>query len=353
MSEEKRMMRRSDHGLPQHRELPVIQPLPEDNGRPFWSVMIPTCNRTTHLEEALRSVLDQDPGPDQMQIEVVDNDSTKADPEKTVQEIGNGRIAFFRQQQQVGMAANWTTCIRRAIGQCVHILHDDDLVLPGFYARLREGLETVPSAGAAFCRHVSIDGDGHWQWLSPLENKSPGLLVDWLDELAIFQRIQCPAMVVRRATYEALGSFDPSLCYATDWEMWKRIVAHSAIWYEPQVLACYRGHSASATSALMKSCIDISDTQKAVQLSESYLPTGKARQLSQKAYEFLALTGIESGYRMLYAGEIDAAILRVRKSMRGCHSHRVLYEAAGFFAAAGAHWARKALRRRASFRLQS
>ena len=39
--------------------------------------MIPTYNpRADYLEETLRSVLQQDPGPEQMQIEVVDDGST-------------------------------------------------------------------------------------------------------------------------------------------------------------------------------------------------------------------------------------------------------------------------------------
>jgi cellulose synthase/poly-beta-1,6-N-acetylglucosamine synthase-like glycosyltransferase len=40
--------------------------------RPYWSVMIPTYNpRANYLEETLNKVLQQDPGPEQMQIEVV------------------------------------------------------------------------------------------------------------------------------------------------------------------------------------------------------------------------------------------------------------------------------------------
>src|SRR5690242_12222648 len=76
---------------------PRIDPVPDDVGRPFWSVMIPTYNGTDYLREALESVLRQDPGPDQMQIELVDNCSTRNDPEIVAREIGGGRVACYRQ----------------------------------------------------------------------------------------------------------------------------------------------------------------------------------------------------------------------------------------------------------------
>ena len=55
---------------------PRFDPLPPDVGRPVWSVMIPTYNCARYLRETLASVLAQDPGPDQMQIEVIDDCST-------------------------------------------------------------------------------------------------------------------------------------------------------------------------------------------------------------------------------------------------------------------------------------
>jgi hypothetical protein len=63
-------------------EPPPISPLPPLAERPFWSVMIPIYNcREDYLSETLGSVLRQDPGAADMQIEVLDNCSTLGDPE--------------------------------------------------------------------------------------------------------------------------------------------------------------------------------------------------------------------------------------------------------------------------------
>ena len=54
--------------------------------RPLWSVMIPTYDCAKYLPQTLHSVLEQDPGSGQMQIEVVDDASTDR-PEDVVRSI--------------------------------------------------------------------------------------------------------------------------------------------------------------------------------------------------------------------------------------------------------------------------
>ena len=133
---------------------PAIQVLPDDDSRPFWSVMIPTYNpRADYLEETLHSVLQQDPGPEEMQIEVVDDCSKDSAASKITGGIGAGRVTFHRESENRGLANNWNRCIERARGHWAHILHHDDIVLPGFYDLLRKGAERS-DAGAISCRHA-------------------------------------------------------------------------------------------------------------------------------------------------------------------------------------------------------
>ena len=246
--------------------------------RPFWSVMIPVYNSTKYLARTLESVLDQDAGAASMQIEVVDGYSTIDMPGPLVQQIGRCRVSTFRHPQPLSMAANWNSCIERAQGEWVHILHSDDFVLPGFYSRLENSLRSRIDVGAAFTRWTTVDSAGRILEPAAPQMESAGILPDRLDRLAAAQIIQFPAMVVRKSAYQAVGGFRNDLAFALDWEMWVRLAARYPVWYEPELLACYRVHTDSETMRLGRLGEDLADQVKAIPIIESYLPPGsKAR----------------------------------------------------------------------------
>src|SRR5436190_18337377 len=133
----------------------TIPALPAETGRPLWSVMVPAYNCARYLRETLASVLAQDPGPDQMQIEVVD-DCSDDDLKAVADEIGRGRVDYHRQPQNVGHVRNFNTCIERSRGHLVHILHGDDTVRAPFYRTMQQPFEDHLEIGAAFCRHIYV-----------------------------------------------------------------------------------------------------------------------------------------------------------------------------------------------------
>ena len=235
---------------------PAIPAIPADSSgasRPFWSVMIPTYNPSAEfLEETVRSVLAQAPGADEMQIEIVDDCSSDFDLGDFARRF-EGRVTTHRNPARLGLAGNWNTCVMRARGRWVHILHQDDLVLDGFYRRLREGTQIEPAVGAAVCQHYQIDDVGARKvLLSRIKAQSPGVLETWIEHVFVGLSFQTPAVVVRRDVYETLGGFDPRFFYVTDWDMWKRIAARFPIWFDPEPLACYRRHGAAVSVELMR-----------------------------------------------------------------------------------------------------
>ncbi len=292
--------------------------------RPLWSVMIPTYNCASFLREALASVLAQDLGPELMQIEVIDDHSTRDDPRATVNEMGRCRVEFFRQEQNQGVTGNLNTCLRRARGRLVHILHGDDGVRDGFYYRMQGAFEEYPEIGAAFCRQIFIDDSGHWLSISPLEQLERGLLNDCLLRLAVEQRIMTPSIVVRRDVYERLGGFDRRLICAEDWEMWVRIAADYPIAYETAPLALYRMHNDSNTGRHMRTAEDMRYTRKAINIFEGYLPPAVSRAVAARARETYALAALRTAETMLRGEDITAAMAQIGEALTLRRSPRVI-----------------------------
>ena len=311
---------------------PAIGPVPAHLERPFWSIMIPAYNCADYLRETLRSVLAEIPGDLAAQIEVIDDCSTRDDPEAAVAECGDARVRFVRQARNVGPQANFTTCIQRAHGQWVHILHGDDLVAPGFYARLETGLRAHPDAVAAFCRTINVDAGGSRIDLSELEAPQPGMHPDLIGRLGIRNVIMFPSIVVKRETYERLGGFHPALFHAADWDMWKRVALAGPVWYEPAPLAMYRLHSQSDTSALMRSGANIADARAAIEVARQYLPAAIRDELTRKARLYHGRYALELAEEMLTRRSWRSAAAQVREAFR-CSPTLPIFHAAARLAA--------------------
>jgi glycosyltransferase involved in cell wall biosynthesis len=278
--------------------------------------MIPVYNpHLGYLEETLRSVLDQAPGAEQMQIEVVDDGSPNGAPIEFIRKIAGDRIAVHSEPRNLGLAGIWNRCIERARGEWVHILHQDDLVFPGFYHLLRAGVEKYPEAGAALCRHAYCDENAHWQQLSVLEMSTPGLLRHFVEPLVTGYHVQCAAIAVRRSTYEQLGGFNPDLKHALDWEMWIRIANKSPIFYEPKILACWRNHSGATTSRQIRSGENIRDIAKAIGVWNCYLPQTERRRLSEIALNRFANEGLWMARHLLSQNDFQGSLNQVSAAL--------------------------------------
>jgi glycosyltransferase involved in cell wall biosynthesis len=278
--------------------------------------MIPTYHCAGFLAETLRAVLAQDPGPEAMQIEVVDDASDRDDPASVVAEVGGGRVEFFRQPKNVGHIGNFDTCLRRSRGEIVHLLHGDDMVQPGFYAAMQRGFDALPGLGAAFCRPTYIDATGKQLSVAPAEATTSGVLADAIPRLAEEQRIMTPSIVVRRAVYEALGGFDQRLVCSEDWEMWVRIAARYPVWYEPQLLALYRMHDDSNTGRHVRSAEDMSYTRVAIDIFQHYMPAEVARPTVAKARATYARTAFGNAAQLFRRREWAGALNQYREAFR-------------------------------------
>src|SRR4029077_6179489 len=222
-----------------------------------------------------------------------------------------------------GLASAWNRCIERARGHWVHILHQDDFVLPGFYDRMRKGAEQS-EAGAIFCGHARVDSKGNSIHISELHRESTGLLDDWHAKITVKCVIQCAAIAVRRRVYEQLGGFFPHLHYVPDWEMWQRIASQFPFCFEPSILACYRLHPNSATSRLRLDAADAREVREMIDLTMTYHNPVRAHALANKARSWYAEAAVFHARELLVQFGFTSAWRQIVEALRLSHSPRVI-----------------------------
>jgi LPS sulfotransferase NodH/glycosyltransferase involved in cell wall biosynthesis len=307
----------------------VVSALPAGAKRPLWSVMIPAYNCARDLERCLVLVVAQTAQRQDMQIEVVDDCSTMDDPEDVVRAVGAGRVTFYRQPRNVGHSRNFNTCLARSRGELIHLLHADDWVGDGFYHSMTELFAAHPSIGAAFCRHAVVEPHGTAQWISPVERESPGIVDDWLEKIAGEQRVQAPAVVVRRGVYEALGGFDTRIATCgEDWEMWVRIAVAYPVGFLPDLLAFYQDNPASLTKRAIRSGQNIRDLRAATEIVRGYLPEALARRSGRRARESWAEFALRWANLAARQGNARSTLVQLREALTCSRSRATLRSAA-------------------------
>jgi glycosyltransferase involved in cell wall biosynthesis len=276
---------------------PLISAVAMGIERPLWSIMIPTYNCAVYLREALLSVLAQDMGAENMQIEVIDDASTDEDVEALVALIGGGRVQYFRQEENVGSLRNFETCLNRSHGHLIHLLHGDDRVTAGFYEKMTHVFQQYPEAGAVFSHYAFIDQAGR-RTHTPSFKIEAGILKNWLVRIAEFQRIQYASITVRREVYEKVGGFYGT-SYGEDWEMWVRIARFYPVAHIPEILAEYRGHVNSISAKKTRSGELISDLMQVMAYIQEHLPIEDRKRISKLSGRYHAHLSIGGVYEAL------------------------------------------------------
>lgn len=310
---------------------PNIQPIPHDIPRPVWSVMIPTYNCASYIPQAIESVLKQDLGAALMQIEVIDDCSTDANIEELVARVGKGRVVFFRQPKNVGSLRNFETCLNRARGKYVHMLHGDDSVELNFYSTIESLFNRFPTAGAAFTNFSYID---EHSYKVPMTNNNLldecGIINDFLYKIARRQLIQPPAIVVKREVYERVGSFYAAH-FGEDWEMWARIASKYPVAYAPIRLAYYRVSNINSIS--QKSFLtgqNIIDIEKVINIIQNYLPESKRHEIKNFALAYYSIYCVKVANSLLRTNR-KAAFIQAKGAFRMHKNLRTLFWVSRFY----------------------
>jgi glycosyltransferase involved in cell wall biosynthesis len=305
---------------------PKVNPVPKGIARPQWSVMIPVYNCSRYLSETLKSVMMQALPETEMEIEVVDDCSTDDNVAQIVERVGKGRIKYFKQPHNVGSLWNFHTCITRARGYFIHLLHGDDRLRNGFYKYFNRFFSIHRDVGAAFCRYAYVDDRGNFLYYQKAEMDHEGVLPDWLSTLGERQRIQYVSIVVKREVYETLGTFY-GVEYGEDWEMWIRIASRYKMGYIPTVLAEYRRHDNSISGKSFLTGKNMQELATVMENIQGYLPLEKRERVGRTSKKFYAHYAVKTANALWKKfRHKSGAVAQVREAWRMSRDVKLLYK---------------------------
>lgn len=220
---------------------------------PKITVVTPSYNQATFLEQTLRSVLDQE----YPHLEYIVLDGGSNDGSADIIRGYAASLAHWRSQPDEGQAAALREGFAMATGDILTWLNSDDLLAPG-------ALHTVAAAWNRFGEELIVAGgcqpfddggagDVHYptfqQAFSAVEPLPVRRILDlawhWFPGEFFFQ----PEVFFPRRAYEAVGGVDPSFHYTMDYDLWVRFaLAGVPVVVLPEPLARFREHGEQKTA---------------------------------------------------------------------------------------------------------
>jgi len=201
------------------------------------SVVIATRNRSDRLAGAVRSALAQTES--DLEVLVVDDGSEDGTADAVARLAAeDGRVRGVRLRRSGGAAAARNRGLKEADGDFVAFLDDDDRWVEHKMASQLEFLDAHRAAPAVSCQYEIVsenDGNAPVRYAGPASCSREDLL--WCNFVG-----GASVLMLRRAAFVELPSFDTELVTCEDWDFHMQCAAGGPITILPEVLVRYTVH---------------------------------------------------------------------------------------------------------------
>ena len=215
---------------------------------PKVSILIPSYNQETVIEQTVMSSLTQDY--DNLEVVVSDDASVDGTPQilKELQAKYPERLKVFLHQTNLGVTKNHTRGLLECSGEFVAFQDGDDLFLPGKIKKQVAFMQAHPDC--AICSHdVDVFDSGSGKTLY-LWSERFGRREGRMYELVRYGNyLSSVSVMVRRIDLPPYG-YDDRIRIGSDWLLWLEVLSRGKgrIYYLDEVLAKYRRHSGNLTN---------------------------------------------------------------------------------------------------------
>jgi len=202
------------------------------------SIITPSFNQATYLEQTILSVL----GQDHPRIEYIVVDGASTDNSVDIIRKYESKLAWWVSEKDNGQADAINKGFARATGEIIAWLNSDDYYLAGAVSAAVRIFEEHPEVVLAYGNMLAVDE--HGKTFNTLNYKQLTL-----EDLLCFQIIGQPAVFMRRSALEATGRLDPAFHFLLDHHLWIRLAQQGKILHVPQTWAAARYHAEAKNRA--------------------------------------------------------------------------------------------------------
>jgi glycosyltransferase involved in cell wall biosynthesis len=218
---------------------------------PLVSIITIVYNGEKHLEQAIRSVVEQT----YSNIEYIIVDGGSTDNSISIIKKYESRISNWISEKDNGISDAFNKGLRKATGEIIGIINADDWYEKDAVARV---VENIGEYDIAY---------GDLQLYK--EDKKDFILLGNAEQLTDVMTVNHPTVFVKKAVYDGYGLFDESLRCAMDYDLMLRFKVNNCRFkYIPKVLANMRWAGTSDNNWL-QGC------KETLSIKNKYLPNRK------------------------------------------------------------------------------
>lgn len=201
---------------------------------PLVSVILPTYNRASFLEESVQSVLFQNYK--NFELIIVDDGSTDTTAKHAKEWALDQRVQYFYQENR-GVSSARNFGLNKAKGNWVAFLDSDDIWLPDKLRTQMDFFKSNPHVKVCQCEEI---------WIRRGVRVNPGLKhrkhSGWIFEKCLSLCLISPsAVVLHRDVFDRIGHFDELMPACEDYDLWLRLTLDYEVMTLPQALIEKRG----------------------------------------------------------------------------------------------------------------